>query len=236
MSYDLDSLSFGKYEQASHELEWLLSGKGASVFERSPLGEQLYQMQLFAARSRRCKAEGCKKGIIKSGPREGEWCEKCQGTGFLDVCTPRSDEPLMHINPTRSSFRMDAYDNDWMVIAAAQASRALRDVEHENTLASQALELYHGPRGLRVASDKGNITGAILCVVPLTKSGAVLVEDERVKGRNGRPEELAVLAWRRTAKGDAGTELDNRRSIALTAAKELVVAGWDTYSTVRGFK
>lgn len=236
MSYDLDSLSFGKYEQASHELEWLLSGKGASVFERSPLGEQLYQMQLFAARSRRCKSAGCKKGIIKSGPREGEWCEKCQGTGFLDVCTPRSDEPLMHINPTRSSFRMDAYDNDWMVIAAAQASRALREVEQENTLASQALELYHGPRGLRVAGDKGNPAGAILAVVPLSKFGAGLVEDERAKGRNGRPEELAVTAWRRVEKGDSATELENRRTLALDTAKGLVVSGWDIYSTVRGFK
>ncbi len=227
--YDLDSLSVGKYEKASYELEWLLSGKGAGVFERSPLGEQLYQMQLFAVRSQRCKK--CRKGIRE----DGEWCPKCKGTGFLDVATPRDDEPVMHINPTRSSYRADAYDNDWMVIAAAQTSRALRDVEHQNARASQALQLYHGPCGLRVAGDKGNPNGAIMAVVPLTKSGADLVEDERSKGRQGRPEELAVLAWRRTAKGDAAVELDNKRSMAEDSAKQLVVVGWELYTQLRGF-
>lgn len=216
---------------AQEELDWLYSGQGSSVFERSPLGRQLELMMLFSRGSEPCwscnpDGEGESPGVAA----DGSWCQHCNGTGYLDAPKGGVDDDRVTARPAKIGDQRDAaresYEMDGVILRAAQLSRAARRVERESPRFGQALEAYHGPRGSRWASCEW---GAYLPVIAL--NGAKLAEAEQKRGATGSLDELVWL-WLSGAATKPNRQAARDRVV--TEAKLLMVAAWGAFVNAKG--
>lgn len=221
--------------RAQEELDWLFSGQGASVFERSPIGRQLELMMLFSRGSEPCwrcneNGEGTSPGVAA----DGSWCTECEGTGFLDVALkgPRlgNDDDHLTARPSKVGDSRDggreSYEMDGVILRAAMISRAVRKVEQHTPRHAQALEAYHGPRGSRWASCEW---GSYLPVIAL--SGAKLAAAEQARGAKGSLDELV---WLWLTGANTAKNRQPVRDRVVTQAKLLMVAAWGSFVDARG--
>lgn len=217
---------------AQEELDWLYSGQGSSVFERSPLGRQLELMMLFSRGSEPCWS--CNPDGAGDSPGvdlDGSWCKHCNGTGYLDA--PKggtNDDSNLTARPSKIGDQRDSaresYEMDGVILRAAQLSRAARRVERDSPRFGQALEAYHGPRGVRWASCEW---GAYLPVIAL--GGAKLAAAEQAKGSKGSLDELVWLWLTGAATAKNRHPMRNR---VVTEAKLLMVAAWGSFVNAKG--
>lgn len=216
--------------KAEDELDWLFSGAGACVFERSTLGAQLDQMKLFAASSEPCPicntdGRGLSPGILD----DGSWCEECEAVGHVAVKHTGS-HVFATVIPKPTHAREDCYEMDQDIMRAAELSRAVRIVESRKPRLAMALEAFHGPRGLlwrdhKMVGPLCTVDGRHLPVFSLTATGLAAIKHEQSIGTMGSADELCA-AWLARPK---------RTTDAVRDALDLMAEAWGAYIAARGW-
>ncbi len=215
------------------DLDWLYSGDGCKVFGPSPMGRQLEEARLFSCGSEPCWQCNVDGGGFSPGVMDdGSWCQECNGTGYTE--TPKvgpehgevTARPLSP-NGTKSSNREEEHDGK-VTFKFAVLSRAVRRVEVERPKLAQALEAYHGPRGVRWGAAAW---GAYIPVVAITHEGAKVIAAEQKRGQKGSCDEI-IWNWSERTLKDAKETKDREHVIA--AAKAVMIAAWDAFKEALG--
>lgn len=149
-------------DQAS--LSWFLS-HGLAAFERSTMGPMLDHARLYGHGSIKCG--GCRGQGIR---QNGDWCDKCKGTGAFPVELDRrnrSPEELP-VNETQGSGGGYVPD-DTIMTRYAVVSRRLSNM---SPLRREALQAHQGPQGDRCSLEPGH---RLIAVYPLVPAGKKLI-------------------------------------------------------------
>lgn len=244
------------------DLTWYLS-QGGAIFERSTIGAILEKLKNESCVTRKCKK--CNgKGIVKticrrtvthteidqtSGePKEvttvheyglGDWCQKCNGTGYKAVRLSAEESRQAYSGEWSSSKDRDGARSaveDEILVRYAHVSRMLSRMPLEYRL---GIEAGYGDEGEAASNTK---RGRVWACLPLTEAGEELLRDARERGLLidgvtpwSQCEYLSALAnLREKQRGAARTKL---LELAINQATELLrksEAVWDL--TVGGLK
>ncbi len=140
-----------------------------SAFSRSITGPMLTKAELYSSGTYPCYwCEGDFPGIKPNG----EWCEKCNGTGFCSLFLKSKEE--ITAQPTAEITASKGYEPDHgMLQEYGQVARRLDVVKARAGMrALTALEEYHGDSGAKWGRTRW---GRMFCIYPLTASGRRLL-------------------------------------------------------------
>lgn len=207
-----------------------------SAFSRSITGPMLDKAELYSSGTYPCW--WCYYIIDKDGKRhnshspgirpDGQWCEECNGTGFLSL--ELEDEKELTARPTAEVVEAKGFEPDHgMLQDYGRISRRLDKVkEMAGRLALKTLEEYHGDTGAKWGRTRW---GRIFSIYPLTASGRrllirILADDKTNEVLLTPVERLGVQAelqrvkpqdWRQALLGSALVEAEALYQTAVDA-------------------